>query len=125
MSTKNKLKIPFWIARVWSLLALAFLVIMLGAHVVEAIQLDNPFFGAMSSDEFVSFMFFPLGMILSLIIVQFYHKVGGYFCVLCMLGFLITRPDLIMSPMIYLFGFPGVLFLLYSYLIPNDEVSYN
>lgn len=125
MSTKNKLKIPFWIARVWSLLALAFLVIMLGAHVVEAIQLDKPFFGAMSSDEFVSFMFFPLGMILSLIIVQFYHKVGGYFCVLCMLGFLITRPDLIMSPMIYLFGFPGVLFLLYSYLIPNDEVSYN
>lgn len=125
MYSKNKLQIPYWIARAWSVIALLFLIIFVGAHFVEIMEAGRSISGELSKDELASFIFFPAGMMVSLAVVQFKYRLGGYLCILCMLGFLITRPDMVTSPMIYFFGFPGVLFLIYSYLRPENEVSYN
>lgn len=125
MYSKNKLTLPYWIARAWSIIALLFLLIFVGAHIVEIIQDGRSISGELTRDELVSFVFFPAGMMISLALVQFKHRLGGYLCILCTIGFLITRPEMVTSPMIYFFGFPGVLFLIYSYLKPENEVSYN
>lgn len=117
--------IPYWIAKAWSVIALLFLIIFVAAHIVEIMDSGRSILGEFSSDELSSFVFFPAGMMVSLAIVQFKHRLGGYLCVLCMVGFLITKSELVSSPMIYFFGFPGVLFLIYSYLIPKNEVSFN
>ena len=121
MNSKNKLRYLYWIARVWSLVALFFLLFLLTAHIVEAIKESKPFFGAMSNDELFSFLFFPLGVLVSLIIVQFKHRLGGYLCLLSTMIFLISRPELLANPIIYSFGAPGLLFLIYSYLKPKPE----
>lgn len=123
MNSKNKLKYLYWIARVWGLLALIFLLFFLIAHIVEALKDDLPIFAEFSKEEMFSFTFFPIGMIISLTLVQFKHRLGGILCLISTIGFLISRPDLLTDPMIYSFGTPGLLFLIYSYLNSGNQKS--
>ncbi len=116
MYSKIKLTLPYWIARAWSVIALLFLIIFVSAHIVEVMDAGRPIFGELRNDELLSFVFFPAGMMVSLAVVQFKHRIGGYLCLFCMIAVLIIKPELAKSPMIYFFGLPGVLFLIYSYL---------
>lgn len=125
MNSKQKLKITYWIARAWSIISLLFLIIFVVAHLVELMEAGRSVSGELTPDELASFVFFPAGMMVSLAIVQFKHRLGGYLCVFCTIGFLISRPEMVSNPNIYFFGFPGLLFLIYSYLKPKNEVSSN
>ena len=118
MAENKKLNVLLWVARVWGAVVLFFMVFMVGAHFVEAFTNDeSSFFGGFdSNEELLTFLFFPIGIMIGLAVAQFKYRLGGYITLIAMIVFLVLRPDLILDSMIYLIGIPGLLFLLHSYL---------
>ena len=117
---KNKKRITSIIlltARIWGSISLAFLVFMVGAHVIGSLTGGEDGLGFTSTSEIFQFLlFFPAGTIIGLSIALKWPGLGGLITVGGMIGFHIIRPDLIFNPMIDGLMAPGLLYLIYWYL---------
>ena len=118
MKNKNRTAtIILWIARIWGSLSLAFLLFMVGASVIGTYTGGgNPDGGFKSTSEMVSFLFFPLSVILGLGIAWKWEGLGGLITIGGIIGFHIIRPDLIFDFWIDGLAIPGLLFLIYWFL---------
>ncbi len=101
-----------WIARIWSILSLAFLLLFFGASIFSSGGADTFAF----KDVF-QFVFFPIGLTIGLIIAWKREGLGGIIAIASIIGFhlqmLIThgKPDFVLF--IELLAAPGILFILY------------
>jgi len=115
MKSKNKLtRIILITARILGSISLLFLVFMVGAHLVGAILGEEPSGnGFQSTAEVLSFICFPVSIMIGLGLAWKWEGLGGIITVIGIICFHIIRPDLILNPMIDGLAFPGFLFLLY------------
>jgi len=118
MKNKKSLTILIWTARIWGAISLAFLLFMVGAHLVEALFVSKKPIGEgfNSTAEMISFLFFPIGIMIGLGIALKWHRIGGLITLISIICFHIYRPDLILDPMIDGLAMPGLLFFIYSFL---------
>ena len=110
---RNKVAITIkWIARIWSILSLAFLLLFFGASIFSSSGTDTFTF----KDVF-QFVFFPIGLMIGLIIAWKREGLGGIIAIASIIGFhlqmLVThgKPDFVL--LIELLAAPGILFILY------------
>ena len=112
----NKLKILLWTARVWAAISLIFLIFMVGAHLIEVFFSSAEPEGFNSTNEMLSFLCFPISIMIGLGIAFKWHRMGGLIAAIGIICFHFFRPDLILDPMIDGLAFPGLLFLIYSFI---------
>ena len=110
------------IARIWGSLSLAFLLFMVGAHIIGSLTGAEESSGFNSTSEMVTFfLFFPVGTLIGLSIAFKWPGLGGLITVGGMIGLKIIRPDLIFVPMIDALMAPGLLYLIYWYLSRSQK----
>ena len=101
-----------WIARIWSILSLAFLLLFFGASIISSIGTATFAF----KDVF-QFVFFPIGLTIGLIIAWKWEGLGGIITIGSIIGFHLQmlikhgKPDFVLF--IDLLAAPGILFILY------------
>jgi hypothetical protein len=101
-----------WIARIWSILSLAFLLLFFGASIIGSIGKDTFVF----KDVF-QFVFFPIGLTIGLILAWKREGLGGIIAIGSIVGFHLQmlvkhgNPDFVL--LIDLLAAPGILFILY------------
>lgn len=110
---RNKVAITIkWIARIWSILSLAFLLLFFGASIFSSGGADTFVF-----KDLFQFVFFPIGLTIGLIIAWKREGLGGIIAIGSIIGFhlqmLVThgKPDFVLF--IELLAAPGILFILY------------
>jgi len=108
-----------WIARIWGGTSLLFLIFMVGAHLIGAISGTSDGTGFSSTSEMISFLFFPISIMIGLGLAWKWDGLGGLITILGIVGFHIIRPDLILDPMIDGLAAPGIFFIIY-WLITKD-----
>ena len=121
MKNKKQIaRIVLIIARIWGSLSLAFLVFMVGAHLIGALfGSEESGSGFQSTAEVFSFIFFPVSIMIGLALAWKWEGLGGIITTIGIICFHILRPDLIFDPMIDALAFPGLLFILYWILVRN------
>ncbi|MFC1887726.1 hypothetical protein ACFLYK_02850 [Candidatus Cloacimonadota bacterium] len=95
-----------WITRIWSILSIVFIVVFfIGSFISNKdIAGDGP-------PSVMIFIFFPIGLLIGLIIAWKYKRIGGTIAVLSMILFHLTvEPELVLF--IDLLAFPGLLFFI-------------
>ena len=117
------LKILLWTARIWGVISLAFLIFMVGAHVIGAFSESGEGFIFESNQELFSFLLFPVITMFGIVLAFNWKGLGGIITTLGIIGFHFLRPDLIFDPMIDGLAVPGFLFLMYWFLSRNKEYS--
>jgi hypothetical protein len=115
MKNNNRIaKIIRWIARIWGSISLAFLVFMVGAHLIATITGKGEPIGKFNSiSEIASFFFFPLCTLIGLAIAWKWEGLGGLITIGGIICFHMIRPDLLFDLMINGLAAPGLLYLLY------------
>ena len=120
---RNKVAITIkWIARIWSILSFAFLLLFFGAHIFSSSETDTFAF-----KDLLQFVFFPIGLTIGLIIAWKMEGLGGIIAIASIIGFhlqmLIThgKPDFVL--LIELLAAPGILFILYWILSRKRAVK--
>ena len=101
----QKLTILRWIARIWSYIVVAFIVLFVGAHLLgsEGIGLEL--------DDAIAFAFFPIGLTVGLIIAWWKEGLGGIIATGSIIAFHLTmlfiggKPDFVLF--IELLAVPG------------------
>ena len=120
---KNKKQITriiLIIARIWGSISLAFLLFMVGAHLIGALfGSEESGSGFQSTNEMLSFIFFPVSIMIGLALTWKWEGLGGLITIAGIICFHILRPDLIFDPMIDGLAFPGFLFIFYWVLKRN------
>lgn len=116
--SKNKnrtVTIIRWIARIWSIASIAFLLVMVIGHLFGSEQSNPPTFG-----EMVGLFFFPFGVFIGLIIAWKWEGLGGMIAIGSIIGFhmtmLILGRSLDINPFIDGVAAPGFLFLICWFL---------
>ena len=122
MKNKNRIaRIILIIARISGSISLAFLLFMVGAHLVGALLgSEESGTGFQSTTELFSFIFFPVSILIGLALAWKWEGLGGLITLVGIICFHILRSDLIFDPMIDGLAFPGLLFLLYWALVRNS-----
>jgi len=110
-----------WIARIWGGLCLFFLIFMVGAHVIGAISGTSDGAGFSSTQELISFLFFPISIMIGLGLAWKWDGLGGLITILGIVGFHIVRPDLIFDPMIDGLAAPGIFFIIYWFMTKDQR----
>ena len=110
---RNKVAITIkWIARIWSILSLAFLLLFFGAHIFSSIG-DATF----AFKDVLQFVFFPIGLTIGLIIAWEREGLGGIIAIAGIIGFhlqmLVTGGNPDFGLFFELLAAPGILFILY------------
>ena len=110
---RNKVAITIkWIARIWSILSLAFLLLFFGASIFSSIGADTFAF----KDVF-QFVFFPIGLTIGLIIAWKWEGLGGIIAIASIIGFhlqmLVVHGKADFGLFFELLAAPGILFILY------------
>ncbi|RLC58210.1 MAG: hypothetical protein DRH89_01630 [Candidatus Cloacimonadota bacterium] len=111
----NNLKLTFlrWTARIWSYIVVAFILLFVGAQIVES-GIDADSFSLM---EGIAFAFFPIGLTLGLIIAWWKEGLGGIIATISIIAFHLImlfahgNPDFVI--LIELLAVPGPLFIIY------------
>ena len=118
MKNKKPLKILIWTARIWGGISFIFLLFMVSTHLYEALFISEEQFGEgfNSNAEMLVFFTFPISTLVGLGIAFKWHRIGGLITTIGIICFHFYRPDLIFDPMIDGLAFPGLLFLIYSFL---------
>jgi len=121
IKVKNKKQITQiirWFARILGSLSLAFLLFMVGAHVLATITGEGETIGKFNSvSEMISFAFFPVSIIIGLGIAWKWEGLGGFITIAGIIGFHLIRPDLIFDLIINGLAAPGLLFIIYWFLV--------
>ena len=116
MSTDKLAKSVLWAARISGGLLLAFMVFMVGAHVINPESAET----TINLKDGISFFFFPACTIVGLAIAFKKEGLGGLISTLGFAGLGIVRPDLLMSS-IMLLSIPGILYLGYWFLTKKRQ----
>lgn len=101
-----------WIARIWSYIVVAFIVLFVGAHFFES----GSGIGSMALEDAIAFTFFPIGLTVGLIIAWWKEGLGGIIATGSIIGFHLTmlfvhgKPDFVLF--IELLAVPGPLFII-------------
>ena len=101
-----------WIARIWTILSLAFLLLFFGASIFSSIGTSTFAF-----KDLLQFVFFPIGLAVGLILSWKWEGLGGIIAIGSIIGFhlqmLVThgKPDF--GLFFELLAAPGILFILY------------
>ncbi len=111
LSKKRTLKIILWSARVLATLALAILLFMLFS---DLFNVDAIAQSITTLPEILTFICFPLSIIIGLLLAYKWKGLGGSISVIGMIGLHILRNDLISSVAINAFAIPGLLYIIYS-----------
>jgi len=111
VSHKNlTLLILRWIARIWSYIVVAFIVLFVGAHLFGSEGIG------LKLDEAIAFTFFPIGLTVGLIIAWWKEGLGGIIATGSIIAFHLTmlivggNPDFVF--LIELLAVPGPLFII-------------
>lgn len=111
------LNILLWIAKIGSAFCIAFLLFMIGGHLFGSEDtLPN---GFISSSELVTFLFFPIGTLIGLMLAWKRNMLGGLITVLGIICFHFVTGDYYLIPWIDGMTIPGILFLIYGFLKRN------
>ena len=120
---RNKVAIIIkWIARIWSILSLAFLLLFFGAHIFSSGGTDTFAF-----KDLFQFVFFPIGLTIGLIIAWKREGLGGIIAIASIIGFHLQmlvkhwKPDF--GIFFELLAAPGILFILYWILSRKRNVE--
>jgi len=99
-------------------ISLVFLLFMVGAHLIDALFVSKEPIGEgfNSTTEMISFLFFPISIMVGLGIAFKWYRIGGLITTVGIICFHFFRPNLLFNPMIDGLAFPGLLFLIYSFL---------
>ena len=107
---KNKIlliTILRWIARIWSIVSIAFVSFFVIAHII-----GSEGFGTLNSlSEVVQFLCFPSGISIGMILAWKWEGLGGFITTGSIIAFHVIRPDLIFDAGIDGLAAPGILFL--------------
>ena len=116
--TNNKriATVVLWIARIWGLISLFFVLFMVGAHIIGSFTGEESNGGFSSTSELLSFIAFPVSIIIGLALAYKWEGLGGFITIAGMIIFHIIRPDLIFDPMISLLAAPGLIYILYWWM---------
>ena len=123
MKNKKQIaRIVLIIARVWGSISLAFLLFMVGAHLIGALSGSGEGGnGFQSTNDVLSFIFFPVSIMVGLALALKWEGLGGIITFAGIICFHVLRPDLIFNPMIDGLAFPGLLFILYWVLARKSD----
>ena len=122
MKSKS-LFIVLWVARIWGGLISAFVLFMLTAHVYSVWVLNEPSgTGLKETRDLLTFLCFPVGTLLGLLLAYRYAALGGAItCLSLLLMFVIILSfdgirEFDQSAVIFLGGFmpPGILYIVYG-----------
>lgn len=102
--------IVLWSARVFGSLILAFLLFFLLAHIFGEGEVGN---GFRNTREVITFLFFPISIVIGLSIAFKWEGLGGIITILGMTGLFVLRPDLLKAIFIMIPLIPGVLYVSY------------
>ncbi|MBC8416020.1 MAG: hypothetical protein ISS80_02610 [Candidatus Cloacimonetes bacterium] len=111
-----------WIARIWSILSLAFLLLFFGASIISSIGTATFAF-----KDVLQFVFFPIGLTIGLILAWKWEGLGGIIAIGSIIGFHLQmlikhgKPDFVLF--IELLTAPGILFVLYWILSQKRVVE--
>ena len=111
-----------WIARIWSILSLAFLILFFGASIFSSSGTATFAF----KDVF-QFVFFPVGLTIGLILALKREGLGGIIAIASIIGFHLQmlvkhwKPDF--GIFFELLAAPGILFILYWILSRKRNVE--
>ena len=101
-----------WIARIWSILSLAFLLLFFGASIFSSIGTATFIF-----KDVLQFVFFPIGLAIGLILAWKWEGLGGIIAIASIIAFhlqmLVTHGKLDLGLFFELLAAPGILFILY------------
>jgi hypothetical protein len=99
-------KVAVWITKIWSLLSILFiLAFFLGSIFGPDKSIDS------DTSNLFTFIFFPIGVFIGLIIAWKSKMIGGFIAVISILGFhLFIDPEI--TVMIELLALPGLLFFI-------------
>ena len=111
-----------WIARIWSLASLGFVLLFVFG------QLLNGNGARPTQAEWIGLGFFPGGVCLGLVIAWFRTRLGGAIAAVCVIAFylwsLLERGRLPAGPYFVLVAAPGILFLLASFMsLPREKMQ--
>ena len=101
-----------WIARIWSILSLAFLLLFFGASIFSSIGTATFVF-----KDVLQFVFFPIGLAIGLILAWKWEGLGGIIAIASIIAFHLQmlvvhgKPDF--GLFFELLTAPGILFILY------------
>ena len=101
-----------WIARIWSYIVVAFIVLFVGAHFFES----GSGIGSMALEDAIAFTFFPIGLTVGLIIAWWKEGLGGIIATGSIIAFHLAmlffggNPDFVLF--IELLAVPGPLFII-------------
>jgi hypothetical protein len=114
---KNKKKaadIIRWIARIWGSLSLAFMLLFLGAHLLGSITGEGEPLGKFHSvEEIISFLCFPICIIVGLALAWKWEGMGGLITITGIGIFHIIRPELLFNLAIDGLALQGLLYHIY------------
>ena len=117
MQNKNQIEvIILWTARIWGSIMLLFGLIMFGGEIVEHLS-GKPSFSIDSVSDLLVILFFPAGTLIGLGIAWKWEGLGGLVIIggiIC--SQMIKHGTILFDPLTFLFGAPGLLFLIYWYL---------
>ncbi len=103
-----------WIARIWSLLSLGFVLLFVFA------ELFNGNGARPTRAEWIALAFWPGGVCLGVVIAWFRARLGGAIATVCLIAFylwsLLDRGRFPGGPYFVLVATPGILFLLSSFM---------
>jgi len=116
----NKLgKIIRWTARIWSLISLAFVLLFFIGYSLDPSELPP------TNTDFIVMAFFPVGVLLFMLLGWKWERLGGIGCLSSLAGFYIAlyiqKQVLAMGPYFLLVAMPGVLFLISSILQRDNK----
>ena len=115
---KNSQPISRWVARIWSLVSLGFVLLLFIGEGFNPVNL--------TLQEWLLSLFFPLGVCLGLILAWRWERLGGAITVLSFLAFYAThfviRQQWPGGPFFVLLAAPGLLFLI-PWILLQAEVK--
>jgi hypothetical protein len=116
MTSRHKFAITIrWIARITGSLILAFVLFFILAHLFGEEESDA---GFRNTKEVITFIFFPVSLVVGLGLALKWEGLGGFIVLLGMTGLFMLRPDLLgagfMIPLI-----PAGLYIAYWFLSRN------
>ena len=106
-----------WIARIWGSLILAFFLFFLLLHIFGN---DESGEGFRSTAEIITFICFPISAIVGLGLAWKWEGLGGLITVLGMIIFGILRPEMIINIFTIAILIPGLLFIIYWFLLKKQ-----
>lgn len=118
MKNQRLTTIILWIARILGSIIIAFVLFFLIAHVFGNNESGE---GFRDSKEIITFILFPIGTLIGLVIAWKWEGLGGLITTVSMIGLLILRPELWDSFFIVIPIIPGFLFIIYWFISKNNK----